>query len=135
MTEWSGLSYVSDAAAAPNLDLPGEGVGIQRKWGPLRRRFVIENAAGSPVFEIRGPAHRWWTFELLYRGVEVGKVSKQWGGLLKEMFTDADVFGIEELRPLLIMATLLIDLAFFDDNWCSSWWEWVDNALLCARGP
>ena len=25
---------------------------------------------------------------------EVGKVSKQWGGLAKEMFTDADSFGV-----------------------------------------
>lgn len=26
---------------------------------------------------------------------EVGKISKQWGGLAKEMFTDADNFGIQ----------------------------------------
>ena len=26
--------------------------------------------------------------------VEVGRISKQWGGLLKEAFTDTDNFGI-----------------------------------------
>lgn len=27
-------------------------------------------------------------------GDEVGKISKQWSGLMREMFTDADFFGI-----------------------------------------
>lgn len=27
-------------------------------------------------------------------GDEVGKISKQWSGLAREMFTDADFFGI-----------------------------------------
>lgn len=27
-------------------------------------------------------------------GNEVGKISKQWAGLAREMFTDADFFGI-----------------------------------------
>lgn len=27
-------------------------------------------------------------------GDEVGKISKQWSGLVREMFTDADFFGI-----------------------------------------
>ena len=33
-------------------------------------------------------------------GQEVGKIGKQWGGVLQEMFTDADTFGVGEIaRP------------------------------------
>ena len=30
------------------------------------------------------------------RSTEVGKISKQWSGLLREAFTDADNFGIRD---------------------------------------
>jgi len=33
-------------------------------------------------------------------GQPVAKISKKWGGLFKEMFTDADTFAISFDRPL-----------------------------------
>jgi len=48
-------------------------------------------------------------------GVQIGKISKQWGGILKEMFTDADTFIITfpveldvKVKMLLIAAGILI---------------------------
>lgn len=96
---------------------------IQRKWSLLHRKFVVENAAGEEVMEIYSPLFRIWTFKLMFRDQEVGRISKKWGGLLKEMFTDADIFGFEcdpsvpvEVRNVLMVATFLIDFTCFENN-------------------
>jgi uncharacterized protein YxjI len=102
----------------------GQHIGaIQRKFSLLHRRFVIENQKDEEIMEIHSPLFRIWTFKLLFRGEEVGRVTKRWGGLLKEMFTDADLFGIEckqhvpvEVRSLLLVATFLIDFTCFENN-------------------
>ena len=103
----------------------GQKVGsIQRKFSIFHRKFVIENARGQEVLEIHSPLFRIWTFKLLFRGREVGRVTKKWGGLLREMFTDADTFGIEyeggadmdALRMVLICSTFLIDFTCFENN-------------------
>jgi len=97
---------------------------IQRRFAVVHRRFVVETAEGSELFTIESPWLQIWTFRLLFRGQEVGVVKKQWSGMLKEMFSDADVFGLEydplpeleAVRPLLIFATLLIDFVCFENN-------------------
>ena len=73
--------------------------------------------------QIYSPIFRIWTFKLLFEDQEVGRISKKWGGMLKEMFTDADVFGMEvephvpnELRAILLVATFLIDFTCFENN-------------------
>jgi hypothetical protein len=52
---------------------------------------------------------------------EVGKISKQWSGLLREAFTDADNFGISfpmdldvRMKAVLLGAMFLIDFMFFE---------------------
>ena len=55
---------------------------------------------------------------------EVARVTKQWSGLAKEMFTDADTFRLEisnremdEDSALLMLASAFaIDLDFFEDG-------------------
>tara|TARA_R110002072_G_scaffold302758_3_gene488520 strand:+ start:25938 stop:26585 length:648 start_codon:yes stop_codon:yes gene_type:complete len=96
---------------------------IQRKWSWISRKFAIENEAGREVMQIYSPIFRIWTFKLLFEDQEVGRISKKWGGMLKEMFTDADVFGMEvephvpnELRAILLVATFLIDFTCFENN-------------------
>lgn len=49
------------------------------------------------------------------QGEEVGKISKKWGGILKEVFTDADSFGITfpvdldvKIKAVLMAAAILI---------------------------
>ena len=53
--------------------------------------------------------------------VEVGKVSKKWGGAAKEIFTDADTFGITfsnhldtKTKAILLGTAILIDFAFYE---------------------
>jgi uncharacterized protein YxjI len=96
---------------------------VQRKWSWLHRVFMVENAAGQEVMELRSPLLHPWTFTLTFQGAEAGVIRKRWGGLLREMFTDADMFGVEfqphvpvEVRKLLLVATFLIDFTCFENN-------------------
>lgn len=96
---------------------------VQRKWSWFHRVFAIENTAGEEVMELRSPFFHPWTFTLTFQGHEAGVIRKKWGGLLKEMFTDADVFGVEmgaqipvEVRKLLLVATFLVDFTCFENN-------------------
>lgn len=52
---------------------------------------------------------------------QVGKVSKQWGGWVREAFTKADNFGVQfptdldvKIKATLLAATFLIDFMFFE---------------------
>ena len=103
----------------------GEKIGaIQRRFSILHRKFTMEDEKGNEILEILSPLFRIWTFKLHRDGVEVGRISKKWAGLLKEAFTDADVFGVEfshpelpvQIRKLLLVAVFLIDFTCFEDN-------------------
>ncbi len=97
---------------------------IQRRFAFFHRIYSVENAAGMEVLTIKSPFFRIWTFMLFDGEREIGRISKKWGGLLREAFTDADTFGVEfpsekmgmELRKILLLATFLIDFAHFENN-------------------
>lgn len=51
----------------------------------------------------------------------VGKISKHWTGLIKELFTDVDNFGIQfpldldvKMKAVMLGACFLIDFMFFE---------------------
>ena len=53
----------------------------------------------------------------------VGKISKQWSGLVREVFTDADNFGISfpmdldvRCKATLLGAVFLIDFMYFEKS-------------------
>lgn len=55
------------------------------------------------------------------KGHEVGKISKQWSGLGREAFTDADNFGVSfpleldvKVKAVILGAVFLIDFMFFE---------------------
>ena len=98
---------------------------IERKFTWLSKRLVVENASGQEIMEIRGPMLLLGrgTFTLHFQDQEVGKISKRFGGVLRELFTDADTFGVEwqphvpaEVRKILLIATFLIDFTYFENN-------------------
>lgn len=108
---------------------PGNLVGrIEQEWSILTPTFAIKNAAGDTVLKLEGPMCRFQlcgdvSFKVLSRdGSEVvGKISKQWAGLLREMFTDADYFGITfpmdldvRMKAVMLGACFLIDYMFFE---------------------
>ncbi|KAK7093355.1 phospholipid scramblase 2-like isoform X3 [Littorina saxatilis] len=56
------------------------------------------------------------------QGEEIGQVKKQFSGLLKEMFTDADVFSASfpidldiRMKAVLLSSVFLIDFNFYED--------------------
>jgi uncharacterized protein YxjI len=104
------------------MDGEGQKIGaIERKWDWIRRIYVIEDANGQPIAELFGPAFKPWTFEIRTPGGENGVIQKKWSGFGKEMFTDADNFGVDfgtisdpTVRALAFAATVLIDVVHFE---------------------
>ncbi|KAI9560877.1 hypothetical protein GHT06_011831 [Daphnia sinensis] len=108
---------------------PGTLIGsIQQEWSILSPKFSIKDASGETVLTIEGPI---CTFSLcgdvefnVYSrngDTKVGKISKQWSGLVREAFTDADMFGINfpldldvRIKAVLLGACFLIDFMFFE---------------------
>ena len=109
---------------------PGTIVGtIEQDWSLCLPQFTIRDASGNPVLKIEGPFCTWSCFGDVefevqsLEGQQVGKISKQWTGLLKEAFTDADNFGVSfpldldvKIKATLLGAVFLIDFMFFEKS-------------------
>ena len=105
-------------------DGAGRPVGsLRRQLAFLKRRFVLENASGSPIAEVQGKLFRPNTFMIYVDGREVARVTKQWGGIMREAFSDADTFKVQQepgldqdLSLLVLAAAFAIDLDFFESG-------------------
>uniref|UniRef100_G3NHM7 Phospholipid scramblase n=1 Tax=Gasterosteus aculeatus aculeatus TaxID=481459 RepID=G3NHM7_GASAC len=110
---------------------PGNTVGyVTQQWHPFSPKFIVANEHLEPVLKIHGPFCGWSClpdvdFEILTLDEvsKIGKISKQWTGLLREAFTDADNFGIQfpmdldvKMKAVMIGACFLIDFMFFETN-------------------
>jgi uncharacterized protein YxjI len=86
--------------------------------GPAFRIFDMQDR------EIGGVKGDWkgWNFQLLGPGgEELGRVTKKWAGLARELFTTADTYvialsdaaaGLRDVAQLLLAAGLAIDTVF-----------------------
>ncbi len=104
-------------------DASGQRVGsMQRRFSLFTRRFDLMDASGRLVAEMRGPIFRPFTFMVYQQGQEVGRVTKQWSGVGRELFTDADTFKVEvdtsrtdgDFSTLMLASAIAIDLDFFE---------------------
>ena len=104
-------------------DGSGRNVGaLQRQLSLLNRKFELEDSTGAAVAEMRGPLLRPNTFMVYKQDSEIGRVTKQWSGIGKEIFTDADTFRIQmdtsridhDFALLMVASALAIDLDFFE---------------------
>ena len=58
------------------------------------------------------------------QGEEIGRVTKQWSGIGREMFTDADTFHVEmettkvdqDFALLMLASAFAMDLDFFENS-------------------
>lgn len=98
-------------------------------WAP---GFEVLNDMNEKVLSIDGPCCMCQTpccrcdIEFTIKtpdGNEVGKVSKKWSGVTKEMFSSADTFGVSfpmdldvKLKAVLIGAVFLIDFMYFEEK-------------------
>lgn len=109
---------------------PGTVIGsVKQTWSPILPKFDIEDANGDTILKIEGPccacnACGDVEFKVMSKDEqEIGKISKQWSGLAKELFTDADNFGIKfpmdldvKAKACLLGAVFLIDFMFFEET-------------------
>lgn len=102
----------------------GESLGaIERRFSILRRIYSVFDGSGQEVFQLFGPILRPWTFQIRRDDVKYGVITKEWSGLLKEGFTDADNFGVKfptewpsKLKALFLGAVFLIDFVHFENT-------------------
>jgi len=110
---------------------PGTIIGtIEQNWSLCAPSFSILDQSGEPVLEIEGPCLPCSCFgdvEFEIKPVgsdeKVGRITKQWSGLAKEAFTDADNFGINfpidldvKVKATLLGALFLIDYMYFEES-------------------
>ncbi|XP_015784442.1 phospholipid scramblase 1-like [Tetranychus urticae] len=102
---------------------------IKQTWSLCKPKFKVCDSSGETIFRIKGPfcifsCCRDVKFKVLTRDgeSEVGCITKQWSGLARELFTDADHFGISfpmdldvKIKALLLGACFLIDFMYFED--------------------
>ncbi|CAH1776138.1 unnamed protein product, partial [Owenia fusiformis] len=84
---------------------PGQVVGsVKQACSPCPPRFDIKDANEQKIFDVEGPVCMCqgpccaWDQDFVVKSAdqaqEVGKISKQWTGFVKEYFTNADNFGV-----------------------------------------
>jgi uncharacterized protein YxjI len=103
----------------------GEPVGSIVQQNVLgKKRFGLESPAGDALGAINAENWRSWDFQILdVQGGEIGRITKKWAGIAKEMFTTADNYLVEikpevtgPLRQLATAAAVGIDTALKQDE-------------------
>uniref|UniRef100_G3VTV2 Phospholipid scramblase n=1 Tax=Sarcophilus harrisii TaxID=9305 RepID=G3VTV2_SARHA len=108
---------------------PGTTVGhVLQTWHPFLPKFSIQDADRQTLLRVVGPCCACGcgsdtNFEVKTKDESrsVGRISKQWGGIVPEALTDADQFGLQfpldldvRLKAVLLGAAFLIDYMFFE---------------------
>ncbi|KAA8579129.1 hypothetical protein FQN60_007249 [Etheostoma spectabile] len=104
---------------------PGTTIGyVKQDWHPCLPKFSIQGANKETLMKLEGPCFACnCCGDLKSKDGEtpIGRISKQWSGLLKEVFTDTDNFGIQfpldldvKMKAVLMGACFLIDFMFFE---------------------
>ncbi|MBR4267522.1 MAG: hypothetical protein IKQ46_15890 [Bacteroidales bacterium] len=89
---------------------------IKRKFG-LKPKFEVLNTTGNVVASVIGDFIAWDFVVYDAQDKEIGKISKKFGGVLKELFTDSDKYMVninnslsdKTLRAAVIAASCVID--------------------------
>uniref|UniRef100_A0A4W5QAS1 Phospholipid scramblase n=1 Tax=Hucho hucho TaxID=62062 RepID=A0A4W5QAS1_9TELE len=98
---------------------------MSQDWNPCVPKFS-KGASKETVMKLEGPCFACTCcgdvhFEVKDGGKPIGCISKQWSGLIKEVFTDTDNFGIQfpldvKMKVVLMCACFLIDFMFFEKD-------------------
>ena len=106
------------------LDSQGHPLGsLYRQFGFLKRKFALVDSRDRQVAQITSSMFRPNTFIVEDSdGAELGRITKEWGGLAREAFSDADTFRVSfsrrapgnDFRLLVLASAFAIDLDFFE---------------------
>ncbi len=107
------------------LNAAGEVVGsVKQKFSILKPEFSLMDAQGQQFATIKGD-WKAWDFNISdMNGNQIGSVNKQWGGLLKEVFTDSDKYFVNvsdsvtdiNQRMTIITVATLIDMILKEND-------------------
>ena len=96
---------------------------VYQRFAFIFRRYDLADKNGNVFSRIRAPFWRIWTFPVIdARGTERALISKKWGGVLKEIFTDEDKFLVEfknldnTQKAIVFASAITVDLDFFEEN-------------------
>ncbi|KAH0812654.1 hypothetical protein GEV33_010136 [Tenebrio molitor] len=104
---------------------PGNLIGVvQQEWSLCIPIFSVKNANYETVLRIEGPfctisccGDVDFEVTAIDGETQVGKITKQWSGLVREMFTDSDHFGVTfpidldvKMKAVLLGALFLINI-------------------------
>jgi hypothetical protein len=97
---------------------------IERQFSMLSRKYLVSQAVDIEDYYIESPILSPWTFYIKdSNGVEQGKITKKWGGIVKETISNADDFGVtwppqwdKSLKSLMLGAVFLIDFIYFENR-------------------
>jgi uncharacterized protein YxjI len=99
----------------------------KRKFGfILFKKYDLLDKNGKIFGKISSPIYKIWTFDVtnILTNTKFATISKKWGGILKEAFSDADRFGVDlsdqslktEQKLIIFATAITIDFDFFEDN-------------------
>ncbi|XP_041352138.1 phospholipid scramblase 1-like [Gigantopelta aegis] len=109
---------------------PGQIIGyVCQGWYVIFPHFYIQDENYNSILRIKGPLcpcsfcgdvkYNLTTME----GAIIGKITKQWSGILKEALTDAENFGVTfpvdldvRTKAIVLAAVFLLDFMFFEDG-------------------
>ncbi|MBN20535.1 MAG: hypothetical protein CL678_04535 [Bdellovibrionaceae bacterium] len=104
----------------------GEIIGfIQQRFGILYKKYDLLDNQGFVFSRIQSPLWRLWTFPIRgIHGEEIGGIHKRWGGILREVFSDADTYQVhyanypwtENQKKIAFAAAVSIDFDYFENN-------------------
>jgi uncharacterized protein YxjI len=89
-----------------------------------KKRFELRTPAGEDVGSINAENWRSWDFAIQdANGLEVGRITKKWAGILKEGFSTADNYMLNvtrvvspDLRLMMLASAAGVDLALKQDE-------------------
>lgn len=96
---------------------------VRRRFGLVYKKYDLQDQSGYTFLKVKSPLWRLWTFQLYdNQDKEVGIISKNWGGVLKEVFTDTDKFQVQfpqvdyKKKAVVLATAISIDMDFFENN-------------------
>jgi uncharacterized protein YxjI len=97
---------------------------VKRRFGFIYKKYDLVDQSGNIFARVKSPLWKLWSFPIRDKhDQEVGMISKKWGGLLTEVFTDADKFFVQfptqftpEQKAVVFASAISIDMDFFDNN-------------------
>jgi len=106
------------------FDAKGQRLGaVEKQFSLLRRIYSVSDFSGREKYQLFGPLLKPWTFKIRDNSREYGEIVKKWSGLTKEVWTDADNFGIRfpaqwdvKSKAVFLGAAFLIDYVHFEDS-------------------